>query len=125
MFDKLKTKLMSKKTKCDFHKEEVRGALKQLMKTRGLRTISLENYNQWKKSEAKPWLHSMKIDIQDGYIYFYGYKADGRTNRAGQRLENLSTEYYDDAYRQVINVMNDEAIMPSNVKRNVLVKVSR
>lgn len=59
----------------------------------------------------KPWASLKQIREND--------------SRAGERLENLSFDQYDEAYTQVINILADEHKMPSNVKRNILVKMGR
>lgn len=106
-------------------KEQIRGTIKQLMKVRGLRSISVTNYHKWKKQDSNEWLHSLKIDIQDGYLHMYGFRNSKDDTRAGKRLENLSIEQYNDAYMQVMNIIDDEEKIPSNVKRNILVKLAR
>ena len=116
---------MSKNKKENFRKEQIRGTIKQLMKVRGLRSISITNYNKWKRQEENQWLHSLKLDIQDGYLYMYGFRKSENDSRAGERLENLSIDQYDEAYRQVRNILADEDKIPSNIKRNILIKMSR
>lgn len=125
MIEFIKKIFMSKNKKENFRKEQIRGTIKQLMKVRGLRSISITNYNKWKKQEESQWLHSLKIDIQDGYLYMYGFRKSRNDNRAGKRLENLSLDQYDEAYAQVRNIFEDEDKIPSNVKRNILVKIDR
>ena len=75
--------------------------------------------------EKNKWLHSLKLDIQDGYLYMYGFRKSENDSRAGERLENLSIDQYDEAYRQVRNILADEDKIPSNIKRNILIKMSR
>lgn len=116
---------MQKVKKENFHKEQICGTIKQLMKVRGLRSISIANYNKWKMKEKNKWLHSLKLDIQDGYLYLYGFRKSENDSRAGERLENLSIDQYDEAYRQVRNILADEDKIPSNIKRNILIKMSR
>ena len=125
MLSFIKKIFMQKVKKENFHKEQIRGTIKQLMKVRGLRSISITNYNKWKRQEDNQWLHSLKFDIQDGYLYMYGFRKSENDSRAGERLENLSFDQYDEAYTQVINILADEHKMPSNVKRNILVKMGR
>ena len=125
MFEFVKNFFMPKNKKENFRKEQIRGTIKRLMKVRGLRSISIANYNKWKGQEENQWLHSLKLDIQDGYLYMYGFRKSENDSRAGERLENLSFDQYDEAYTQVINILADEHKMPSNVKRNILVKMGR
>lgn len=125
MLSFIKKIFMQKVKKENFHKEQIRGTIKQLMKVRGLRSISIANYNKWKMKEKNKWLHSLKLDIQDGYLYLYGFRKSENDSRAGERLENLSIDQYDEAYRQVRNILADEDKIPSNIKRNILIKMSR
>ena len=125
MLSFIKKIFMQKVKKENFHKEQIRGTIKQLMKVRGLRSISITNYNKWKRQEDNQWLHSLKLDIQDGYLYMYGLRKSENDSRAGERLENLSIDQYDEAYTQVRNILADEDKIPSNIKRNILVKMAR
>ena len=125
MLSFIKKIFMQKVKKENFHKEQIRGTIKQLMKVRGLRSISIANYNKWKMKEKNKWLHSLKLDIQDGYLSMYGFRKSENDSRAGERLENLSIDQYDEAYRQVRNILADEDKIPSNIKRNILIKMSR
>ena len=125
MLSFIKKIFMQKVKKENFHKEQIRGTIKQLMKVRGLRSISIANYYKWKVKEKNKWLHSLKLDIQDGYLYLYGFRKSENDSRAGERLENLSIDQYDEAYRQVRNILADEDKIPSNIKRNILIKMSR
>jgi hypothetical protein len=124
MFGSFKNLLMSRTKKENFKKEQIRGTIKQLMRVRGLRSISIANYAKYKHTESS-WLHSMKLDLMDGYLYLYGFPENPLDKRAGQRLENLTIEQYDEAYRNVENILNEEDNIPSKIKRNILVKVSR
>lgn len=125
MFEFIKFCFMSKNKKENFRKEQIRGTIKQLMKVRGLRSISIANYNKWKMKEKNKWLHSLKLDIQDGYLYLYGFRKSENDSRAGERLENLSIDQYNEAYTQIMDILADEDKIPSNVKRNILVKIAR
>ena len=125
MLSFIKKIFMQKVKKENFHKEQIRGTIKQLMKVRGLRSISIANYNKWKMKEKNKWLHSLKLDIQDGYLYLYGFRKSENDSRAGERLENLSIDQYNEAYTQIMDILADEDKSPSNVKRNILVKIAR
>lgn len=125
MLSFIKKIFMQKVKKENFRKEQIRGTIKQLMKVRGLRSISIANYNKWKMKEKNKWLHSLKLDIQDGYLYMYGFSKSENDSRAGERLENLSIDQYNEAYTQIMDILADEDKIPSNVKRNILVKIAR
>ena len=125
MLSVIKKIFMQKVKKENFRKEQIRGTIKQLMKVRGLRSISIANYYKWKVKEKNKWLHSLKLDIQDGYLYLYGFRKSENDSRAGERLENLSIDQYNEAYTQIMDILADEDKIPSNVKRNILVKIAR
>lgn len=130
MFKKIRSILAMKKIRktMDLKKEEYRGTLKQIMKVRGLRTISLENYNQWKgKKSNTDGIHSLKLDIQSGYINIFGYglTKNGRLVCGTDAIEDATADVYKTVYNQVINILEDEKNIPFNVRKNILVRVAR
>ena len=82
------------KTTFDYNKEQYRGTLKQIMKVRGLRTISIANYINWLNANGEklevPSIHSLKLDIQDGYINAYGWNG----KKCGGKIEDFSADGY-------------------------------
>ena len=70
------------RAKNSYEKYQLRGAIKEIMRNYGLRTISLANYNDWSGDEDNKTVHSVKYDIMNGYIHLYGYKKDGRCGAA-------------------------------------------
>ena len=118
---KEKFKLHMKRT-TNYEKELYRGTIKQIMKVRGLRTISLDNYNKWLKRPNTTGVHSLKLDIQDGYINAYQYSNSGR---CGLMIADAPTELYAGVYQQVNEILEHEGEIPTNVRRNILVKLSR
>lgn len=130
MFKKLRSILAMKKNRksMDLQKEEYRGTLKQIMKVRGLRTISLDNYNNWKGNERNiNGIHSLKLDIQSGYINIFGYNftKSGKPVCDTVAIEDAPADLYSYVYKQVINILNDEQKIPCNVRKNILVRVAR
>ena len=116
------------KTTFDYNKEQYRGTLKQIMKVRGLRTISIANYINWLNgfkglNLPQSSVHSLKLDLQDGYINAYGWKGD----RCGEKIDDFPA----DGYRYALAVVNDilelenQGKIPYNVRRNILVKMCR
>lgn len=105
----------------NYQKELYRGTIKQIMKVRGLRTISLANYMDWLKLPNETGVHSLKLDVQDGYVNIYGYN----NNRCGEQINDASAELYEGVYKQVMDIIHNENKIPSKVKRNILVKVFR
>ena len=109
----------------DFNKEQSRGTLKQIMKVRGLRTISIANYVKWLNENgnevAYPFIHSLKLDLQDGYINAYGWKG----NKCGGKIEDLSSEGYANALVTVRRMLVDEENIPYRVRKNIFVKMCR
>lgn len=125
-FKKLRTVFKEKKT-LDYKKIELRASLKDLMKVRGLRSINFSNYLRWKNGgeiNPLPWLHSLKLNLMDGYLYMYGYRNEN-DHRAGKRIENATVEMYNEAYELVKKILEDEENIPSKVRRNILVKLTR
>ena len=119
----IKNRFGMKKTP-NYEKELYRGYIKQIMKVRGLRTISLDNYHKWLQRKNLVGVHSIKLDIQDGYINIYNYRQNGR---CGTVINDAPAELYESVYNQVneILVREDKNEIPTKVKRNILVKVSR
>lgn len=121
MFNWIKNRIMKKNL--NLQKEQYRGTLKQIMKVRGLRTISLANYNKWKGNtvDFATDVHSLKIDIQDGYLNIYTYNG----NRCGSAIADASAETYRNVYTQVMNLLDEEHNIPYSVRKNILVKLAR
>jgi hypothetical protein len=105
----------------NYEKELYRGAIKQIMKVRGLRTISLANYNKWLGVTDNKIIHSVKLDVQDGYVNIYGYKND----KCGEQIEDGTSDLYHSVYNQIMDIVNTEKTIPNKIKRNILVKVFR
>ena len=110
--------------KFDLKKEEFRGSIKQLMTVRGLRMINLANYNAWAGNVDKKLanIHSIKIDIMTGFVNLY---ANGNGNRAGVKLDDVHADVYKKVYNRVLEIFKHEGDIPGDLKRNILVRVSR
>lgn len=112
----------------NYQKEQYRGTIKQIMKVRGLRTISIANYNAWKGNEVDidHAVHSLKIDLQDGYLNIYNYRV-ASTGRlmCGEEISDASVEIYKDAFNQVNAILADEHNIPTAVRKNILVRMAR
>ena len=110
----------------DYQKEQYRGTLKQVMKVRGLRSISLSNFLNWKESNGEQvtrgTIHSLKLDLQDGYINAYSYAADGR---CGEKIVDADAAAYKTASDIINELLTRESEIPYKVRRNILVNVSR
>lgn len=123
----LRNRRMEKKL--NYQKELCRGTLKQIMKVRGLRTISLANYYEWCKENNIAYnlnacpVHSLKIDIQDGYLNAYDFNKNSK--RCGEKLENASADVYTNALNEVNSILANESNIPTKVKRNILVRMAR
>lgn len=109
---------MTKKS-IDYQKEQYRGTLKQIMKVRGLRAISLTNYNKWVNMFPfeTSTVHSLKIDIQDGYINLFTHQ--------NEKIDDAPVQLYHDVYERVNEILQNEKNIPYKIKRNILVKVGR
>lgn len=127
LFDQFNMLKNSKST--NYKKEEYRGTLKQIMKVRGLRTISLSNYNAWRGNEQDVnGIHSLKLDLQSGYLNIFGYRRaikSGKLMCDKQAIENASAETYRKVYNQVMNILKEEGDIPCNVRKNILVRMAR
>lgn len=86
----------------NYQKEQYRGTIKQIMKVRGLRTISLANYNKWVNEASVNGVHSLKLDIQDGYMNIYGYSKSGR---CGDVINDAPAELYESVFNQVNDIL--------------------
>lgn len=128
MFKKFITSINTMKNP-NYKKEEYRGTLKQIMKVRGLRTISLSNYNNWRGNEPDVnGIHSLKLDLQSGYLNIFGYRVAAKSGRlmcSPDAIENASAETYKVVYNQVMDILNNEANIPANVRKNILVRMAR
>ena len=110
--------------KFDLKKEEFRGSIKQLMSVRGLRMINLANYNAWagKVDKKLANIHSIKIDIMTGFVNLY---TNGNGGRAGKKLDDVHSDIYKKVYNLVLEIFKHEGDIPGDLKRNILVRVSR
>ena len=106
----------------DVQKEQYRGTIKQIMRVNRLRSISIANYNKWKQQFDGSGFHSVKFDMQDGYINLYEY---GKNVRCGTIVADISTDEYKNVHDTILNIINDSKQIPNNVRRNILVKISR
>ena len=50
---------------------------------------------------------------------------DDAPKATGQKIEDATAEMYGEAYSIVKRILDDEANIPSKVKRNILVKMAR
>jgi hypothetical protein len=105
-------------------KEQYRGTIKQIMKVRGLRSINIFNYSIWNGgvNEIINNVHSIKMDIQDGYLNVF---AKGNGVVAGRIIDNVSGETYKALFDTVLDIISKEDEIPGSLRRNILVKVSR
>lgn len=112
------------KNKFDSKREEYRGAIKQLMAVRGLRTINLANYSKWVGNEAKGIenVHSVKIDLLTGQINVF---SKGIGAKSGPMVDDVPTPVYKKIYNRVREVFMSEPYITALEKRNILVRVSR
>lgn len=117
------------KKNMDLQKEQYRGTLKQIMKVRGLRTISLNNYSNWKgETPDVAGVHSLKLDVQSGYLNIYGYEMTAKTNKpvcSSEAIEDATADTYRSVYDRVMQVLGDEKNIPYRVRKNILVRVAR
>ena len=131
MFKNLFTQFSNMKSSkvTNYKKEEYRGTLKQIMKVRGLRTISLSNYENWRGNTPDVnGIHSLKLDLQSGYLNIFGYRVASKSGRlmcSPDAIENATEETYKKVYNEVQAILKDEANIPTNVRKNILVRMAR
>ncbi len=101
----------------DYKKELYRGTIKQIMKVRNLRSISVYNYLNWKGIAPLSNVHSVKLDIQDGYINLF--------NKQNEKIEDAPENLYAETYKTVMEIFEKENTIPWKIKRNILVKLTR
>lgn len=106
--------------KVSFQKEQYRGTIKQMMKARRLRSLSLSNYNIWKGNEPGE-IHSLKISLMNGYIDVYSYNG----TKKGTLMSDVSEETYKSIYETVVNMFKDELDIPAKEKKNIFVTEGR
>lgn len=115
------TKFLNK-AKTSYEKFQIRGAIKEIMRNYGLRTISLANYDKFTENTTCDNVHSVKYDIMNGYIHLHEYNKNGR---CGNAIENVDINLYKKVYKTILYILDNEHTLPSKVKRNILVKVNR
>lgn len=112
--------------KTNYEKFQVRGAIKEIMRNYGLRTISLANYYKFLNVEPEiKNVHSIKYDIMNGYIKVHKYKENKNDIRSGEPFDTVDINTYHAVYNAIVKILNSESIIPNKIKRNILVKVSR
>lgn len=114
-----------KNNKTDYRKENIRGTIKEIMRTRGLRSISMANYFKWLGQKNITGVHSLKLNLEDGYLYMYGFKENPNDIRAGERLNDISIETYENVFNAVSELMKIESEIPCKIRKNITVKVNR
>jgi hypothetical protein len=86
--------------------------------------INLANYNAWAGNVDKKLviIHSIKIDIMTGFV---NINTNGNGGRAGQKLDDVHADIYKKVYNRVLEIFKHEGDIPGDLKRNILVRVSR
>ena len=105
--------------KFSFEKELYRGTIKQLMKVKSLRTISISNYFNWlgTTNNLSP-VSTLKYNLQDGYLNMFdsnNVKLD----------DDTAASLYEDVYNVITDIFKNEYAIPYKKKRNILVKINR
>ena len=111
-------------TKFDNKNEEFRDTIKKKMTVCGIRMIKLTKYDAQTRNTDKKLanIHSIKIDIMTGFVNLY---ANGNGNRAGVKLDDVHVDVYKKVYNRVLEIFKHEGDIPGDLKRNILVRVSR
>lgn len=113
--------------KHNYEKFQIRGAIKEIMRNYGLRTISIKNYLDFtgESNETLKNVHSVKYDIMNGYIKVYDYKINDVKRRCGEARETVDNSTYKAIYDVLESLVKKENNIPFNKKRNIMVKVNR
>ena len=115
-----------KTLKQNYEKFQVRGAIKEIMRNYGVRTISLKNYIDYLgNTPTVDGIHSLRYDIMNGYIKAYAYKKGDMRKRCGDPIESISINEYKIIYDILDSLVTNRHNIPSKIKRNILIKVNR
>ena len=113
--------------KHNYEKFQVRGAIKEIMRNYGLRSISIKNYFDYTGdvTDVLKDVHSVKYDIMNGYIKVHNFKENDAKRRCGDAKETVSNDTYKAIYNVLDSLVKGEGKIPFKVKRNIMVKVNR
>ena len=105
----------------DFFKQviDTRGPMKEYMMLRRIRRIDIFNYLNWKGYTPTTFpVRSVKIDLLNSYLYLY--------NAENKKIENEeAVSLYPQVYDMMMEIFQNEKLIPSSKKRNIIVKMSR
>lgn len=121
------------KMKQNYEKFQLRGAIKEIMRNYGLRTISLKNYYDYLNSlnqtnhlnHCLNNVHSVKFDIMNGYINVYKFKENDDKRRCGEQFTTVSNKMYKEIYDVLESLIKNDYNIPYNKKKNIMVKINR
>ena len=108
-----------------FQKELIRGSLKELMRTRGIRSISFANYDRWANNSDIKDVHTMNVNLENGYVRFYAYNENPNIKTRGKIIEDVSLKTYQNTYKRAKTILEHEEEIPSKIRRNILVPLYR
>jgi hypothetical protein len=110
-----------------YEKFQLRGAIKEIMRNYGIRTISLKNYFDFvgKPTTTLQNIHSIKYDIMNGYVKAYKFKENDEKRRCGEPMETVSIDVYREVYNILEALIRNENKIPYKKKKNIMVKVNR
>jgi hypothetical protein len=57
-----------------------------------------------------------------GFVNLY---TNGNGGRAGKKLDDVHSDIYKKVYNRVLEIFKNESYIPADMKRNILVRVSR
>lgn len=106
----------------NYEKFQVRGAIKEIMRNYGLRTISLSNYFKYLKNSPKSKIHSIRYNIMNDYIQAYGYRENGL---CGEPFETIGIEEYKNIFKIITDILDNSRTIPYKIRRNILVQINR
>lgn len=129
MFKKILQTVRGTKKPLDYEKISMRASIKDVMKMRSLRAINFANYRKWKYGDPKvgacPWVHSLKLNVLNGYLDVYLPRESEKDNRAGAILEEVTPSQYKEVHSVVQDILADEDKIPCAIRKNILVRLFR
>lgn len=106
----------------DFEKFKIRGAIKEIMRNYGLRTISLSNYFKYLGNKPTSKIHTIRYNIMNDYIQSYGYRNNGL---CGEAFETIGLEEYKNIFEIITEILDSIKTIPYKNRRNILVPINR
>lgn len=111
----------------NYEKFQLRGAIKEIMRNYGLRSISIKNYLEYtgENNELLNDVHSVKYDIMNGYVKIHNYPNNKNSKKSGEARESVSNAVYKEIYNVIEKLVRGDVKIPHSQKRNIVVTIAR